>query len=560
MANFDSILNSVFDSEKTYHENSSSIISFTSSSPIKLNNSANDILYRTIVYSITIPLFILTTCGNGIILITIKYQARLLSSNSNYFILSLAFADFFVGIAIMPIMIVYTANRAKWPHRQLLCDFFMAFDFLCSSASFLTLSAMSVERYKMLTTSYIYIRNSSKFRIVVFIALSWSLPLITWIPMIVGYRVFNTTIQEEEKCNVPANKYVILVLSIALYHIPLFCMVTFYTKLIIHIKKSSNNNMDFLHENVSLNSSVCGRNQKEKISNNNSLVLRCNSAANSKTSLKLKNHAQNQKQIKNKETFKILIPCCIPSNSSNNTRPSKSQKSTPNFRSHKTLSNGLNGSLLSTNPNENLNLLIIKNGRKLSLNVDSNHNCHNQRLEYNSKNESVTITQKKTTTLSKNHDKISKKKSNKESLSGSIFAETSPDYQSLRLKRNQKAARMLGFLVAAFSICWLPFTIFYPLGQFYPNLLPDYAMIFVWWLGYVNSTINPFLYVYSNKNIRRSVRILFCQRIWSYFTGSKSSLNHNFRHDSIKNNIAITNQKLLYRKPSIRNVNLIHHI
>lgn len=52
--------------------------------------------------------------GNGVILLTIKFQARLLSSTSNYFILSLAFADFFVGVVIMPIMIVFTANKQAW--------------------------------------------------------------------------------------------------------------------------------------------------------------------------------------------------------------------------------------------------------------------------------------------------------------------------------------------------------------------------------------------------------------------------------------------------------------
>jgi hypothetical protein len=78
----------------------------------------------------------------------------------------------------------------------------------------------------------------------------------------------------------------------------------------------------------------------------------------------------------------------------------------------------------------------------------------------------------------------------------------SADYRSLRYKRNRKAARMLGLLVATFSFCWLPFAIGYPLSQFYPGIVPNYATIVIWWLGYLNSTINPFLYVYSNKNIR----------------------------------------------------------
>ena len=43
-------------------------------------------------------------------------------------------------------------------------------------------------------------------------------------------------------------------------------------------------------------------------------------------------------------------------------------------------------------------------------------------------------------------------------------------WQKARLKRNRKAARMLGLLVAAFSVCWLPYCVSFPLSQFLPDL------------------------------------------------------------------------------------------
>ena len=45
--------------------------------------------------------------------------------------------------------------------------------------------------------------------------------------------------KSEHTCSIPAGKYIVLGLSVILYHVPLVCMVTFYTKLIIHIKNTS---------------------------------------------------------------------------------------------------------------------------------------------------------------------------------------------------------------------------------------------------------------------------------------------------------------------------------
>jgi hypothetical protein len=74
------------------------------------------------------------------------------------------------------------------------------------------------------------------------------------------------------------------------------------------------------------------------------------------------------------------------------------------------------------------------------------------------------------------------------------------EYQQLRFKRNRKAAYKLGVLIAIFCICWGPFVVLYPVTVFWD--INKYISFFIWWMAYCNSTINPFLYCYSNENIK----------------------------------------------------------
>ena len=97
-------------------------------------------LHAALVYCVSAPLVALTVLGNGAILATLLCQARLLSSPCNYFVASLALADLLVGLLVMPHMVLFSASAR-------------------GSASFLTLSVMSVERYRVLTTSYVHVHT-----------------------------------------------------------------------------------------------------------------------------------------------------------------------------------------------------------------------------------------------------------------------------------------------------------------------------------------------------------------------------------------------------------------
>jgi hypothetical protein len=81
---------------------------------------------------------------------------------------------------------------------------------------------------------------------------------------------------------------------------------------------------------------------------------------------------------------------------------------------------------------------------------------------------------------SKRKDKGQSLKLNKQSKAKAAaqdieLFENSP-YQKARIKRNRKAARMLGFLIAAFSVCWLPYCVSFPISQFLPNLGENFCL------------------------------------------------------------------------------------
>jgi len=87
--------------------------------------------------------------GNGLVLISVKYRFHA-RSYSDYFIVSLCLADFFVGLFVMPFMTIHSLYL-RWPFHYRLCYIWMAIDFTCSTASFLTLASMALDRYYALT-------------------------------------------------------------------------------------------------------------------------------------------------------------------------------------------------------------------------------------------------------------------------------------------------------------------------------------------------------------------------------------------------------------------------
>ena len=82
-----------------------------------------------------------------------------------------------------------------------------------------------------------------------------------------------------------------------------------------------------------------------------------------------------------------------------------------------------------------------------------------------------------------------------------------------RTYHTQKALRTISMIVGAYLICWTPFYVMavaMAIGGH--GAVNDTLYIFTYWLRYINSPINPFIYAYVNAEFRRTFIRIFQMR------------------------------------------------
>ena len=89
-------------------------------------------------------LSLLTVAGNVMVMISFKIDKQL-QTISNYFLFSLAVADFAIGLISMPLFTVYIL-AGRWQMGPYVCDTWLSLDYLASNASVLNLLIISFDR------------------------------------------------------------------------------------------------------------------------------------------------------------------------------------------------------------------------------------------------------------------------------------------------------------------------------------------------------------------------------------------------------------------------------
>jgi len=84
-----------------------------------------------------------------------------------------------------------------------------------------------------------------------------------------------------------------------------------------------------------------------------------------------------------------------------------------------------------------------------------------------------------------------------------------PEREKRRIarKKEKRATLILGLIMGSFIACWLPFFFLYILTPMCAWCqVPERAFATAFWLGYMNSALNPVIYTIFNKDFRRAFR------------------------------------------------------
>uniref|UniRef100_H2M4Z5 Muscarinic acetylcholine receptor n=1 Tax=Oryzias latipes TaxID=8090 RepID=H2M4Z5_ORYLA len=221
--------------------NSSNITNISNDeSPGLFSGSPYSPVELVLIIVVACSLSLITIIGNILVMLSIKVNRNLQTVN-NYFLFSLACADLIIGVCSMNLYTVYIVI-GYWPLGAVVCDLWLAVDYVVSNASVMNLLIISFDRYFCVTKPLSYPARRSTKMAGLMIAAAWLLSFILWAPAILFWQfiVGGRTVPPDE-CYIQffSNPAVTFGTAIAAFYLPVAIMIYLYWR----ISKASRSRM-----------------------------------------------------------------------------------------------------------------------------------------------------------------------------------------------------------------------------------------------------------------------------------------------------------------------------
>ncbi|NXD28816.1 HRH1 protein, partial [Spelaeornis formosus] len=426
-----------------------------------------------------------TIVMNILVLCAVKTEKKL-QTVGNLYIVSLSIADLIVGAAVMPLNIVYLLSP-KWPLGLAACLFWLSMDYVASTASIFNLFILCMDRYRSVQQPLKYLKYRTKMRASLLILGVWLLSF-TWVIPILGWHVFANNGQRKVKADKCETEFFEVtwfkvLTAIFNFYLPSLLMLWFYCKIFRAVRKHC---------------------QHRKLSNRPYWSpVEKNTVHQSK--------AKDEKNV------------CLQKQILSEDAPGTQKQSSPERQEAE-------AELDFSNPDgEQSNGKVLKwscfslTTAKLEPGMDKAGKKEECAMKKPGSKEQPGCQDSDSSMASDNHTFTEvAPRAEQPSPGAACCSQDSRGLTFLRKtwhtlhgpprsvqrhgNRERKAAKQLGVIMAAFMLCWIPYFVLFMVITFHDHeQLSELHRVTIW-LGYINSTLNPFLYPLCNHNFKKTFK------------------------------------------------------
>ncbi|CAD6195499.1 unnamed protein product [Caenorhabditis auriculariae] len=506
------------------------------------------------IISVLTVLVVVVVLGNALVIAAVLLRRRLRSA-TGLLILSLAVADLLVGIVILPFSIANEVLDQYWIFGESWCTIWLTMDIWMCTASIYNLVAISIDRYIAIIKPLNYPMLVTKFRARCTVAIVWIGSFIICSP---SFFLASSIKNKDTPCHcTPANAgraYVVFSASSSFY-IPMIIVVFVYFRIYIAAraatksiysgmmsvtatanKKNATTKSYLLnHPNVLSKDSV----PMLRVHRGSSVVSH---AAQNKPVKTIHENRYRREDSANMESAADKLRKSSETNTSATNSPNldaaqKRRRFTQDGGSPRAASNRV----ASSTANRTQQRIISSESSEDSFGNPSpptelatNHQdntLHPKNVETNGCPKSILNSIKEDV---KPPPTPSKKSMNPLSMlmRRGQKKKSSGAYEK-RLSLEIKAAKTVAIVTGCFIFCWLGFSLVYGLEI----KLNDVVWSIVFWLGYLNSALNPVIYTVFNREFRICFkRLLTCHHL-NHPTHVKYTNNNSYNSTARSNNI-----------------------